>query len=319
MDDEAPRKPANLRRREHELRRSPVTLEELLPRLRCPVSAQTLRRVGDALVSEDGRNSYPITSGIPDLRRTPARLHLDLPWYEPWDELAALSLEPPSPLPSSDLPYHLDARLAAIAGERGDGRWIVEVGCGERGCEPYFEKRGFRYVGTDVDRRGPGPHLMADAHNLPLRDGSFDLYTSLAVYEHLTSPLKAAVEAFRILRPGGVFFGNAAFVYGFHDRASFYHMSHAGLLVMLRSAGFNELRIWADWPYAQSIAEMGFRGLPGLPWRAATRALLATLEWTFASASQLARVASGKPRLDLAARRVETAGALSFVARKPER
>ena len=94
-------------------------------------------------------------------------------------------------------------------------------------------------------------------------------------------------------------------------------MTHAGLLLMLLRTGFREVRIWPDWAYTDSIAEMGFRGLPGLPWRVATRSGLKLVEWTFTRASNLARRVVRKPRLDLAARRVETAGSLSFAARKP--
>jgi SAM-dependent methyltransferase len=203
-----------------------------------------------------------------------------------------------------------------VAGSQGDGRWILEIGCGERQCEPYFTKRGFHYVGTDVDVRGQGPHLLADAHNLPFADGSFDLYTSMAVYEHLASPLLAALEAHRVLAPGGVFFGTSAFVYGFHDRASFNHMTHAALLWTFRTAGFSDLRIWPDWSYTQSIPEMGFPGKEGWPWRASAQAVLALLEWSYTRTSNLMRKLVGKRPLDLLARNVHKAGSLSFVARK---
>jgi hypothetical protein len=42
------------------------------------------------------------------------------------------------------------------------------------------------------------------------------------------------------------------------------------------------------------------------------------MEWSFARVSSTARRLSGKPPLDLVARRVETAGSLSFIAFKPE-
>lgn len=295
-----------------------VDLDALLPRLRCPRSGLALVRDGEAtLRSSDGRFAYPIVAGVPDLQHAPERLRLDLPWYEPWDEIDRLPLVPRAPLRAPDLPYHLDAHLAAAAGAEGADRWILEIGCGERLCERYFGPRGFHYVGTDVDRRGVGPHILADAHNLPIADASFDLYLSLAVYEHLLSPHLAACEAFRVLKPGGVFFGSAAFVYGFHDRASFHHMSHGGLLAVMRSAGFQVERIWPDWLYPQSIAEMGFRDGQGMPWRVATRGFLSAMEWSFAKVSSVARRAAGKPPLDLAARRAETAGSLSFIACKP--
>ena len=242
-----------------------------------------------------------------DLRAAPERLSLDLPWLEVWDEMDALRFDLPPRLESPDLPHHLDAHLASIPGERGDGRWIVEIGCGERKCEPYYGKRGFHYVGTDVDVRGRGPHVLADAHNLPFTDGSFQLYTSLAVYEHLASPLQAALEASRVLAPGGLFFGTSAFVYGFHDRASFNHMTHAALLWTFRMAGFVDVRIWPDWSYTQSIPTMGFPGPEGCPgarppkrrsrsWNGATHAPRTSCVASSASArSTCSRATSRRP------------------------
>lgn len=295
-----------------------VSLEDLLPRLRCPRLHRPLERVGDTLQTRDGQSRYAISGGVPDLRVAPDRLKLDLPWLEIWDELEQARLALPPRLDAPDLPYHLDAHLASVPGNEGAGRWIVEIGCGERRCEPYFSQRGFRYVGTDVDVRGAGPHVLADAHNLPFADGSFDLYQSLAVYEHLASPLVAALEAHRVLRPGGTFFGTAAFVYGFHDRASFNHMTHAALVWTFRTAGFRDLQIWPDWSYTQSIPEMGFPGPPGWPWRLCARAALGALEWSYTRTSNLARRLAGKQEMDLLARGVQKAGSLSFVARKAE-
>lgn len=293
----------------------PVSIDVLLPRMRCPRSFQTLVRKGDALESKDGRHRYPIENGIVDMRVAPERMQVNLPWTEIWDELDALRFELPPPLEANDLPHHLDARLASVPGEQGDGRWLIEIGCGERLCEGYFTQRGFRYVGTDVDVRGRGPHVLADAHNLPFADGSFDLYASMAVYEHLASPLLAAIEAHRVLAHGGTFFGTSAFVYGFHDRASFNHMTHAGLLWTFRMAGFEGLRVWPDWYYTQSIPEMGFPGPEGWPWRASAKSALSVLEWTYTRSSNLVRKAAGKRPLDLQARSVAKAGSLSFAAR----
>jgi len=293
-----------------------VGLDALMPRLRCPRSREPLVRRGNALENSSGSCSYPIVGEVADLRVPPERMRIDVPWREIWDELDALTFELPPRLESPDLPYHLDAHLASVPGASGNGRWILEIGCGERHCESYFVKRGFHYVGTDVDVRGRGPHVLADAHNLPFADGSFDLYTSMAVYEHLASPLTAALEARRVLKPDGIFFGTSAFVYGFHDRASFNHMTHAGLLWTFRMAGFSDLRLWPDWYYTQSIPEMGFPGKEGWPWRASAKVALSFLEWSYTRSSNLMRRIVGKRSLDLLARGVAKAGSLSFAGRR---
>jgi hypothetical protein len=55
-----------------------------------------------------------------------------------------------------------------------------------------------------------------------------------------------------------------------------------------------------------------------MPWRVATRSFLSAMEWSFAKVSSAARRVTGKPPLDLVARRAETAGSLSFIAFKPD-
>ncbi len=290
----------------------------IVDKLRCPRSGAKVDVRPDSVVSPEAGVSYGYISGVPDLRVAPDRLLLDLPWYEPWDEIDSIDISAPEPIISNELPYHLDGHLAAVPGLEGDGEWVLEVGCGERQCERWFKRQDFNYVGTDVDVRGIGPHLLADAHNLPFSSESFDFYTSMAVYEHLVSPLTAACEAFRVLKPGGVFFGSSAFVYGFHDRASFHHMSHGGLFWVLRSAGFRVERMWPDWAYPEAISEMAFRGGQGAPWRAFVRAVLQLSELSFVGASQLARRITSNRPLDIAARRLHTAGSVSFVARKPD-
>ena len=291
-------------------------MDDVLKILRCPRTGSKLVKEGTDLIAEQSGARYPIIDSIPDLRITPEKLSIEVPWFDPWDELESVDLSFPPFEDIGGLPYHLDRYLASIPGTVGANRLVLEVGCGERQCEAWFRSHGFRYLGLDFDRRGLGPHVQADAHCLPVATESVDFCTSMAVYEHLISPLTAALEAHRVLRVGGEFFGSAAFVYGFHDRASFHHMSHAGLFWTLRSAGFDVIRMWPDWRYTHSIPEMAFRGLPGAPWRIATRVALRFAEASHLAGSNLIRRIVGKPAISVIRRNVHFAGSISFHAQK---
>jgi hypothetical protein len=106
-------------------------------------------------------------------------------------------------------------------------------------------------------------------------------------------------------------------VYGFHDVASFHHMSSAGLLCVLRAAGFENVRIWPGWPYQLAIPGWAFRGHFGAPWRLATQAFLSAAERSYATLSNVIRRILGKQLVNLQERRTQCAGGLNFSARKP--
>lgn len=64
------------------------------------------------------------------------------------------------------------------------------------------------YANTDV---------VADAHRLPFRSGTFELYFAMNVFEHLRQPFVAASEAMRVLKPGGELHIQTAFLQPLHE------------------------------------------------------------------------------------------------------
>jgi SAM-dependent methyltransferase len=87
------------------------------------------------------------------------------------------------------------------------GGRIIEVGSRNR---TGILKRGripgaWEYTGVDI-MSGENVEIVLDAHELSktLPRASFDAAFSMAVFEHLLMPWKAAVEINRILKPGGL-------------------------------------------------------------------------------------------------------------------
>ncbi len=295
-------------------------LAEIADLLRCPRTGKSLAYEDGVCSTEDGQSQYESEDGILDLRVPPERIRIDVPWYDPWPELPTANLsypDVPRAIAASELPHHLSAHQAAIAGTEGAGRLLLEIGCGERHCEPYFTERGFRYVAVDVDKRGPGPHLIADGHNLPFQDESFDLCYAMAVLQHMSCPWLAVQEAQRVLKAGGVFFGAAAFVSPVSDRNAFFHFSYGGLLCLLRSFGFEKVQIWPAWPYYESIPGLSFSRRFDWPWRLTTQLWLTLSEQSYLELSNATRRLVRKQPLDRFMRRVATAGGLNFAAYKP--
>jgi SAM-dependent methyltransferase len=88
--------------------------------------------------------------------------------------------------------------------------WILNIGAGGtrvklENCVE-MEYSVFRH--TDV---------VADAHQLPFADASFDAVVSFNTFEHLYDPERAAAEVFRVLKPGGRLVVQTAFLQPLHE------------------------------------------------------------------------------------------------------
>ena len=78
-----------------------------------------------------------------------------------------------------------------------DHAQLADVGCGGRELAEGALRRGFRYVGFDIDDGN------FEVDPLPSEDSSLDLVVALALIEHLHNPDNFLNEARRALRPGG--------------------------------------------------------------------------------------------------------------------
>lgn len=85
---------------------------------------------------------------------------------------------------------------------------------------------------TDV-AFGKNVQCIADAHDLPFEDASFDACTVCAVLEHVADPQRCVAEIVRVLRPGGYVFSETPFMQpvhmGAHDFTRFSYLGHRRL------------------------------------------------------------------------------------------
>lgn len=97
------------------------------------------------------------------------------------------------------------------------GHNILDVGCGGGFLTNNFAKRGFTVTGVDLSEESLNVarshdvthsvnYIKANAYQLPLPDGSFDVVTNMDFLEHVDRPGDVVKECSRVLKPGGLFF-----------------------------------------------------------------------------------------------------------------
>lgn len=163
-------------------------------------------RIRDILVCPECRGELKNTAAHLECAGCGRRfaVHEDVPVFLP--EPAEMALEHAS----NTIAPHFEELL-----KRGED-FILHIGAG--GSPQRFpncvelEHRIFRY--TDV---------VGDAHQMPFREGVFDRVFALNVFEHLQDPKRAAVEIFRVLKPGGTVAIHTAFLQSLHEEPHHYY------------------------------------------------------------------------------------------------
>jgi SAM-dependent methyltransferase len=88
---------------------------------------------------------------------------------------------------------------------------VLDAGAGQGARYPYDYRKWVRLVvGVDLEERvGDNTNLHAatigDVAHLPFADGTFNMFFSKYLLEHLSEPVRAFREFRRVLRPGGRF------------------------------------------------------------------------------------------------------------------
>jgi SAM-dependent methyltransferase len=133
-----------------------------------------------------------------------SRFLIEAPYRQSWAEA-----------PSHQVFQNFQAMVRQI--DRGQ---ILEIGSRARSGTLYreFIPAGMSYVGLDI-LDGPNVDVVGDAHELSrhFAPETFDAAYSIAVFEHLLMPWKAAIELNKVLKPGGVAFIASHQTFNLHE------------------------------------------------------------------------------------------------------
>ena len=240
---------------------------------------------GAALVTADGKESFPVTDGLLYLlpqnvlnRETKATEREG--WKKvfqkhQWEATGKAILDLPA---SSDDPYwkkvnasfeFLDPLLGDLEGKRG-----LDLACGIGWASSKFASKGAKMIAADfndtiynglsaaIKVREHGVNFDAvccDSETLPIADNSLDFAFICSALHHFTDPTKALKDIHRVLKPGGMFIDICeAFIPGIGK--PHHEEDHAAVLEEFQSSGINE-QDFTQWQYEKMFKDAGFKDL----------------------------------------------------------
>jgi SAM-dependent methyltransferase len=140
-------------------------------------------------------------------------------------------------LGSNDVAHACCAKFIKQLKEDNNRPRILVIGGGARGsgADELYDDISIDLVGTDI-YASTNTRIVADGHQLPFIDASFDGVWIQAVLEHVLDPSIVVAEIYRVLRPGGLVYADTAFMQQVHEDAyDFTRYTVSGLRWLFRN------------------------------------------------------------------------------------
>ena len=140
--------------------------------------------------------------------------------------------------------HQIDKYLTSVA-EHISGE-ILDIGGkkdGKRGLfrPPQSPNNTYYYLNNSIKTN---PDILADAHDIPRPNNSFDCILLCEVLEHVKGPEIVLSEAYRLLSTGGVLIGTIPFMFKVHaDPNDYQRWTSQKLQIALGEAGFINVQI----------------------------------------------------------------------------
>lgn len=173
--------------------------------------------------------------------------------------------------------YRVGERGPQFADWIGSDKKILDIGCRDGELTSNYIK-GNEIIGLDIDKEALErirKNLKIEAHwhdinqaVLPFEDGTFDVVVAGEILEHLVSPQFVAEEAYRILKPAGLFIGSVPNSFHWRGRMAFlrgYSIEDATHLQLFSHQRIQTLLTNYSDALVLPIGGIGGRKLPILP------------------------------------------------------
>lgn len=212
-------------------------------RLSCPQCAGSIERTGGSFSCRICNITFPeLANGGVDLRiqhtrKTSISVNIDPRSNYPQPSFDRLQMTKPvnSEERSVKLPPRMYKELVSqFPKSSKTSAMMLDLGCGKMPHREVCEHQGYQYVGLDYDETGA--MFLGDAQSLPFKDSSFEFVLTIAVLQEVPHPELMIREAHRVLTPGGILIGTAAYLESY--RKTYHHFTHLGLNALLHESGF---------------------------------------------------------------------------------
>lgn len=203
--------------------------KEVLEILRCPKSGAALLTINNKLIAESNAEKieYEIIGDYPvlidfensvlnkeDIKSSLSSV-IERQSYAGLLGIAKRLVSPPQSATAENVKQMFNLLL-----EQNDSVRVLIVGGGTLGIgmEPFYQDSRIQLVSFDI-YASPLVQFLADAHNLPFSENSFDAIVIQAVLEHVLVPDRVVSEVYRVLKTDGIVYAETPFLQHVHEGA----------------------------------------------------------------------------------------------------
>jgi SAM-dependent methyltransferase len=155
---------------------------------------------------------------------------------------------------------------------------VVDFGGGSMPYRPIFQGRAAQYISVDLDDNPLAQFHVSKDLRTTLANDTADVVLSTQVLEHVEDPRAYLLECRRVLKPGALLILSTHGNWMYHpDPVDYWRWTKAGLLKLLREAGFEVSEIHGIMGLAATGLQFVQDGLSPLPMPRLIRLLFVAL------------------------------------------